>query len=333
MLQLFSRLYSNIAIIIIFICLVSLQLAAGIQELDEQIWLHSAPLSMFIYKLIGLNTLNNYYIHFILSFSLVALQLFLVFNIIYRIKNLEKFSYLATWFYLWMLHLFPEWSSFSPASIALTLILVILYLLFSEAENNSNDHIFNISLLVGISFLIWYPSIMLLGFLGLALFQYNALNLKRVAIIFLSFSVPLIAYIFYYLIIDKGMEIIYQFSNFHLYSIQGYKFQAVQALPMLFLSIILIIGGTQALIYASKTAKISRLFVNSIFTLLIILVFGFFLSINAFHYSILQVILPFTLFLVFFINIIKRPIFAEILHLAIIMAILFNFVYSLQQLS
>ena len=219
-------------------------------------------------------------------------------------------------------------SNFSPALISSTLILYIVYQFHNHIEDKSSNYLFNISIINGLSFLFWYPSILILVFMFVVLFQYNELTIKKVIIILTSFIIPIIYFICYYIYTDNPIEIIYKLSNFHLTKITSTPVLVYQIIALIIILIMTIVGTFQALAFSSKTAKSSRLFMNSLFTFLIISVLGAFLSINNLIYSGLAISFPLSLFLVYYINIFKRPLFAELAHLSLILLVLINFVFS-----
>ncbi|MCB9256094.1 MAG: hypothetical protein H6579_03085 [Chitinophagales bacterium] len=330
MLQLFSRRQSNLAFLIILVCFIPLQAANSFLFKDMDVWHQSAPLANFIYHILGESILQNSWFIFFTSFFLILLHLVIVHNIISKIKNLDKHSVLLTWLYLWLIHLFPEWSTFSPALMATSILLICLYLFYENVEDRSDSFVFNISLLIGVSFLLWYPSILLLAFFAIALFQYNALNIKRIFIIFLSFILPTTNMLAYFFLSDQSEKILYSLGNFHLQELILVQ-PDLKVIAVIVLTLILtILGLFQALSLAAKTVKFSRLFINNLLSLVIFVLLASFLSTNEFSYSLLALIFPISLYLVLFINIIKRPIYAEIVHISLILMILFNFVYTLQ---
>lgn len=327
MLNFFSKRMSNFGFLLLAISLLILQFFSASFPIDLDVWQKSAPLAHLFFEIIGINFLENKFLDFAFSTPLILFQLVLVYNLLANNKNLEKHSLLITWMYLWLIHLFPAWSKFSPPLIASTILLFVLYRLDSSVESKSNQFVFTVSSLIGVSFLFWYPSVLLLAFLTILLFQYNAIQLKRVIILCLSFSVPIIWFCFFYVTAKDGVSLAYKFSSFHISEIQLEKFTTIQIFPLGLLFLALVIGGFQTLAFSTKTAKLSRLFINSQMSLIFISLLAFFLSINKFGYSFQFLLLPFSLFLVMFINIFKRPIVAELAHIILISIVIFNFAY------
>lgn len=326
MLQIFTKKQFNLAIIFIATSLIPLQFISSLAPIDIDVWNHAAPFSKFIGNSIGVKLLANSYFNFALSIFLIYIQLFLVYNVFNKFKNIEKNSLLATWLYLWCLHLFPSMANFSPALISSTLILIVIYQFHYHIESKSFDYLFKTSILVGLSFLIWYPSIAILLFMLLVLFQYNELSIKKVIIILTSFIIPLIYFICYYLYNENGMEIIYKLSNFHLSSLSLPEISIYQIITIISLLLMIALGAIQSLAFSSQTIKATRLFMNSLFTFSIIAILSAFLSLNSVVYSLIILCFPISLFLVHYINIFKRPLFAELAHLSLILLLIINFV-------
>lgn len=326
MLELFSKRQINIGLFLIFLAFIILQGYSAFQAIDLSIWKQSAPLAKGIYNLLGPNILGFWLFDLLASSLLILFQLLLVYNLFSTIKTLEKSSILITWLYLWLIHLFPNWSKFSPSLIALTILVFIIYRIFKSIENERENLAFNIGSIIGLSFLIWYPSILLIIFVIITFFQYNLLNLKKTFSLFLSFIIPIIWMMAYYILKDEGTQLLILFSNFHITQVQFYQILTIQLPGIVVLSLAIFYGFFQAISLSSKTAKQSRLFLNSLLSLIIVISFSFILSINTIIYSFQMLILPFSLFLALFINNFKRPALAEFAHLSIILLIILNFV-------
>jgi len=328
MLQFLSKKYFNIGIVLIIICILPLQFINSFSPFNLLVWQDSAPLAKFSYLILNENILNNTYFNFIVSSFLIAIQLFMLYHTFNKIKRIETYSILITWLYFWLIHLFPAMSNFSPALISSTLISIVIYKLFTHIESNSSSYLFNISMLSGLAFLFWYPSVVILVYILLILFQYNQFTTKRVIIVCTSFIIPLIYLVTYYVIQGKAIDAVLRFSNFHIHAIQFPELNLIQGIILLAILIMIIIGGLNAMAIAAQTIKTSRLFINSMFTLLIVLLTAIFLSNNNIIYSGLLIFIPLSLFLVYYINIFKRPLFAELAHFTLILLIIINYACS-----
>lgn len=329
MLQLFTKRQFNLGVILIFLSLIILQYFSAFQPLGTAIWSHSAPLAHGIYEVLGEQFISEPIVSFSLATVLILFQLILVYLILSKIKNFEKYSLIMTWVYCWMIHLFPEWSSFSPALLATTLLLFILYRIYTLADIQKNQFLFNISTLIGLSFLLWFPSIFLLPYLAILLFQYNVVSLKRISILFISFSIPILWYCLYFVFTGEPEVLFYKFSTFHFTKVDAKAIHAIQWIPLAIIAIFTVLGLLQAWSISNKTVKRSRLFISSLFVLVVCLGLGFSVSINEMRYSFQMLIFPMSLFIVFFINNFKRSKYSEIAHIILLLTILFNFVYQI----
>jgi len=326
MLSLFSKRQINLGFFIIFTTLIIFQVFTSTHPVNIEVWYRSAPLANLIADIIGTSLLQNPWFDFFGATLLILFQLILVYNLINKIKNLEKYSVLVTWLYCFLIHLFPAWSKFSPPLIALTILLFILYRIYGAIDGKANHFVFVCSTLIGLSFLLWYPSIFLLGFFFLVLFEYNVLSFKRILIILLSFLIPVIWYVSFYILTDQQIEVLYQFSNFHITMLDFHYLKWYQYASLIVLLALTLLGLLQAINFSSKTVKMSRLFIKSLFNLLVFSLLGLMLSTNDFTYSLLFLLFPIAVFLALFINIFKRPQVAELVHLTLLLCVLINFV-------
>ncbi|MFT4968727.1 MAG: hypothetical protein ACI9O4_000458 [Chitinophagales bacterium] len=329
MLQLFTKRQFNLGLFLIAFTFFVLHSFAAQHPPSLQVWSSSAPLAHALFELLRATFLAKPIVSFILSSFLILFQLVLVYRILSKIKNLEKHSLLVVWMYCWLIHLFPEWSSFSPVQIASTLLLFILYRVYTLENYQKNGFLFGLSTLIGFSFLLWYPAIYLIPFIAILLFQYNAISFKKISILLLSFSIPVIWFCIYYILQDQGEELLFKFSTFHLSKVSFHPIDVIQVVALGLIALPIMAGFLEAWSLSNKTIKLSRLFINSLFVLIFCLGLGFMLSINDFMYSFHGLIFPFSLFLAIFINNFKRTKHAEIAHIILLLAVLFNFVYQI----
>lgn len=328
MLQLFTKRQFNAGILLIFLVFIGLQFFSIPQNTAIEAWKPSAPLALGILDLLGEDLLSNHFFAFLISTLLISFQLVLVYRILSKIRNLEKYNLLLTWIYCWLIHLFPAWNSLSPALLASTILLFVFYRIYTLVDIQKNNFLFNVSSLLGVSFLLWYPTILLLPFIAILLFQYNAINFKKISILILSFSIPIIWFCLYYLFQGKGEQLFYKFSTFHVSALHYESIDSIQLIPIVLILLYAIIGFLEAWSLSNKTAKMSRLFINSLFVLVFFLSLGFILSIDDILYSFLFLAFPMSLFIVLFINNFKQERHAEIAHIILLLAIMFNFVYQ-----
>lgn len=118
---------------------------------------------------------NNHFSSLALfSMGLVLLQAFIINRFVNTIKLFPKPNYLTGLMYLVCSCLFKSYLYFSPVLIVNTFIILVLIKLYQAYQKvQCYQIIFDIGLLIGISSLIYFPSIalMLLFFIGMSLFR------------------------------------------------------------------------------------------------------------------------------------------------------------------
>lgn len=329
MLAIFSKKHFNLGVILIGLATIILHIFSFKTATDTSLWITSGPLALKLYNLLGDQFFSNTITVFAFSMILITFQLVLVYRIIAKSKKLEKYNLQVTWIYAWLIHLFPEWSSLSPVLLATSLLLFVLYRIYTLVDFQKNNFLFNASTLMGLAFLFWYPTILIIPFLIILLFQYNAISLKRVSILLLSFSIPVIWYNVYILNSHGATESLFDFNLFHIHELDEHILSNTQWAPLSILLVYVTLGLLNAWSLSNKTSKNSRLFVNSLLVLSVFLGLGFALSKNALIYSFPMTLFPASFFVILFLNNFKRSKHSELAHIILLLAILFNFVYEI----
>ncbi|MEZ4916985.1 MAG: hypothetical protein R2836_08375 [Chitinophagales bacterium] len=311
MLFIFNRQYSFFAVILIFTALTLLHFLLP-NNIDYHIfWQNSFfssdfSMSPFLAKII--------------SFILIAFQSVLIFHITNSIRQIDQYSFIFTWLFVFLIHTFPEFYTLSPALVANTLLLFSIFLFYKNQEGYANTYIFYIGFILGISFLIWTPSIFFLPFFIIFFFHYNKLSLKVFNILLFSIAVPILNFYFIsYLWLQNLPPIHLKFAL----NILSNK-SIVNYLPSVFLLIFILIGLFNTTVLAKKINQSGRLFFNSILSASIIFLVLIFFNTGSFINSFIILCFPASVYLGLAINIIKRPIVSELIHLTIILLATFN---------
>ena len=222
MLQFFSRRQFNQGLIIIILFFTLVHVLSAHTGIEDETWSNGAPLAQLIHDLSLDTWLSSKLFAVIATGFLLTAQLLLIYRVITSIKNLDKYGLMVSWVYLLLAYLFSEWNDFTPALLSQTILLYVLYSIYQRNDLQKDGFMFTISTLISFSFLLWYPSIFLLPFVLILLFQYNALNLKKISITVLSFSIPLIWYIIYFYSTGQEQMLLYQFVSFHIHALKLY---------------------------------------------------------------------------------------------------------------
>jgi hypothetical protein len=328
MLQFFSRRHFNLALIIIVLFFIVLHALSSPSGMDDSTWSNGAPLAQLIFELSAETWLRSKLFTILLSGLFIGFQILLVYRISSLIKPLDQYNFFTAWIYLLISYFFPDWSNLTPALLAQTLLLVILYNFYKLNDIQKDGFMFTLSTLLSIAFLLWYPSILLLPFMLVLLFQYNALSFRKISITLLSFCIPVIWYLVYFYFTGQTTVLINQWASLHIYP--AYM-NALHHLQWISIGIVLTYTGFGMLEAWSLTNKISknaRLFISSMFSLVFFLGLSFTLNTNQTIYSFQALLYPGALFIVFFINNFKRQRIAEIAHIILLLSVLFNFVFQ-----
>ncbi len=326
MLAILSKKHFNLGVILIGLATSILHVFSMETAIDTSVWRTSGPLALKLYNILGDQFFSNTITGFAFSMILITFQLVLVYRIMAKSKKLEKYNMQVTWIYAWLIHLFPEWSSLSPVLIATSLLLFVLYRFYKLVDFQKNNFLFNVSTLLGIAFLFWHPSIMIIPFLIFLLFQYNVISLKRVSILLLSFSIPVIWYKVYILYMLGVTESLFNFNIFHIHELDRHILNNTQWASLSILLVYVALGLLNAWSLSNQTSKNSRLFINSLLSLSIFVGLGFTLSLNALIYSFPMTLFPASFFIILILNNFKRSKHSELAHIILLLAILFNFV-------
>jgi hypothetical protein len=148
------------------------------------------------------------------------------------------------------------------------------------------------------------------------------------SITLLSFSIPLIWYIIYFYTTGQSTALLYQFASFHIHPLQIESLHYLEWIPIGIVLTYAGLGMLEAWSLSNKTSKTARLFISSIFSLILFIGLGFLLNTNRVIYSFQAILYPAALFIVLFVNNFKRKRFAEIAHIILLLAVLFNFVFQ-----
>ncbi len=150
----------------------------------------------YLYK-ICIDSLNiafkgNKLMFAVLAFLLLYVQSLLLNEIVNKNKLYPKPNHLTAMCYLLLTSLFSQWYVLSPVMIVATLlILVIARLCKLQHVHEANKTFYNIGLMLGLSMLIYFPSIvfLLLIFIGLSITR--AFRLPEWVIVILGVITPI----------------------------------------------------------------------------------------------------------------------------------------------
>lgn len=153
----------------------------------------------------GSNTANIFAaVTYLLLFS-QAMQLNKLMN---DQRMMQRTTFLPAVSYLIVTSLIPEWNLFSPALLVNSLLLMVFNGLFKlYNQSNVKGNIFNLGLAIGLSTFIFFPTVILVAWLLLALMVMRTVRINEWLICLLGVTTPFYFYIAYLFFTDSsGLE-------------------------------------------------------------------------------------------------------------------------------
>ncbi len=119
-------------------------------------------------------------------------------------RMMQRSNFLPATSYLLLTSLLPDWNFFHATLLINSLVLLVFSGLFRlYNQQNVKSTIFNIGLLVGISSFIFFPSVILFGWLIIGLLIMRTVRINEWLICLLGVTAPFYFYAVYLFIIDQ----------------------------------------------------------------------------------------------------------------------------------
>jgi hypothetical protein len=158
------------------------------------------PLFEFLNKLLGQNTI----ILKTFSFILIIIEALWLNNIVYKYQLVKKETFLPALFYVVLASSLREMLIFNAAIISnFFIIYAFKEILLMYDENATDRKTFNASLLISISSLFYFPSIILVLLIFISFIIFRIFSFRRWIIVLIGFLTPYLYIITYYYIYDK----------------------------------------------------------------------------------------------------------------------------------
>jgi hypothetical protein len=159
--------------------------------LDE----HAAILYEVLISFLNSFGKNSFTIYAVLTFLLLFSQAMQLNKLINDHRMTQRATYLPAASYLLLTSLFPEWNFFSAPLLVNSFVLFIFILLFKlYNQSNIKAGVFNIGLATGLCAFIFFPSIILFGWLLLGLLVLRTFRINEWLICFLGVLTPFYFY-------------------------------------------------------------------------------------------------------------------------------------------
>lgn len=151
---------------------------------------------------------NNAYIFAVVTYLLLFSQAMQLNKLMNDQRMMQRTTFLPAISYLIVTSLIPEWNLFSPALLVNSLLLIVFNGLFKlYNQSNVKGNIFNIGLAIGLSTFIFFPTVILVIWLLLALMVMRTVRINEWLICLLGVTTPFYFYIAYLFFTDSsGLE-------------------------------------------------------------------------------------------------------------------------------
>lgn len=175
---------------------------------------HSEPLSQWLFGLLERFGQNYRLISICFAALLCFLQALLVNNIVNNNRILPRKNYMAGALFIIFSSFFPSGLFLSPASIALTFIILATDRIFSLIKKDKlYGDVFDTGFLVALATLFYFPCVVFVVFVYIGLATVRAFNYREWTIAFLGFLSPIFLVFTWYFWHDKTALLLTEIAN------------------------------------------------------------------------------------------------------------------------
>lgn len=161
--------------------------------LYQDVWDDVAPLSALVYSVIDSIMGRSQWGYQILAILVVFLQCFLFNQLLLVSKAYKENTYIPALIYAILVSTFFDFFTLSPALMSGVFQLLIIKAIFYHISYKARDEQFlNLGLALGLTALIYLPSLAYLPVTILALGLYSTMNFKKYILLFFGFIFPVV---------------------------------------------------------------------------------------------------------------------------------------------
>jgi hypothetical protein len=183
---------------------------------QEYVFTHHEPLSNWLFPLLKTLPFSFFKLSLVLSAALTFIQALLVNRIVSNNKVTVKKNYAAGVLFIIFASFFKENLLLSPASVALTFIILCTARIFSlTKKEKSNGDVFDVGFLVAVATLFYFPCVLFFVFAYIGMGTVRAFNYREWTIALLGFLSPFFVLFVFYFWSDKTYLMLHDMLNFH----------------------------------------------------------------------------------------------------------------------
>lgn len=291
---------------------------------SDFVFQHNEPLSRLLFDLLKNLPANFTILSLSLGAVLCFIQAMLVNNIVNENKMLSKKNYVAGGVFVVFVSFFKEGLLLSPASIAITFLILCTARIFSliKKEKSYGD-IFDTGFLVAIATLFYFPCIIFIVFAYIGLATVRPFVLREWVGVLVGFITPFFLTFTYYYWYDRTAEMFLSLANMHAESwLTGLRLIKADKILIGSMSLIAIVSLVllPTALYSSLIQV--RKFSNTLILFIFITAVASLLqqTVHLSHFVLFS--LPLGIIVSMVLMQIKRNVVAEVIHLILILLVL-----------
>jgi len=267
--------------------------------------------------------------HYLLSTAVVLFLAFYLQAQVVKHKIAERSGFLPAFFIVLLCSAQPEYLFFTPPLLSMVFVLVALCKIYATYFSDKNQSkIFDAALFLSVSAIIYFPNILLLISLFVALILLRTISLRDVLVYFTAYFIPLFLF-FTALFLDDQLIPFLVKNDFTLLLNHG-GWSSLQPKTMDWISIaafvpVLVLGGIQTQVDAGKSLAHVRKFYGTSAILLLSTFLALILCNRFSKTHVLMGAIPAAMYGVNMMRNMKRAWLAELIHVTLLTVIILTY--------
>lgn len=170
--------------------LIGERLGSGDYIMYQDVWDHTAPLAVLVYKWLYVLFGKSRASYFIISIILVVVQAGIFNNVMLSNKAYNSSNYVPALIYMIFMNAFFDFFTLSPVFMSMTFVLLAMNNLFRRMDNLTRDELFIFTgVYLGIAVLFYVPSIWYFVVTVLSLILYTGSIVRRMMLLIYGFLI------------------------------------------------------------------------------------------------------------------------------------------------
>jgi hypothetical protein len=173
--------------------LIGERLGSGDYTMYQDVWAHTAPLAVFVYKWLYVLFGKSRIVYQIFSILLVIIQVGIFNNIMLKNKAYNHNTYVPALIYMLFMNSFFDFLTLSPVLMSMTFVLLAINNLFKRMDNKTKDELFIYTgVHLGIACLFYLPTFFFLIVTTISLIVFTGSIFRRMLLLIYGFILVLV---------------------------------------------------------------------------------------------------------------------------------------------